>query len=63
MARINAGTKEFLSSELDKGVDLNRNFPYMFNGGEDPCSEDYGGTEPFSEAETKAFRDFIQDHN
>ena len=32
----------------------------MFNPGSDPCSEDYGGKEPFSEAETKAFRDFIQ---
>lgn len=45
------------------GVDLNRNYGYMWgydNVGSSPMtsSEDYRGTDPFSEPETQAVRDF-----
>uniref|UniRef100_A0A7E4V1C3 Peptidase_M14 domain-containing protein n=1 Tax=Panagrellus redivivus TaxID=6233 RepID=A0A7E4V1C3_PANRE len=46
-----------------EGVDLNRNFDvqfkptnYPFNN---PCSDEYQGPFPFSEPETRAFRDFL----
>lgn len=47
------------------GVDLNRNYPYMFGNDDDgssndPCSEDYRGPEPFSEPETRNIRDFLE---
>lgn len=50
------------------GVDLNRNFGYLWgydNTGSSPdnCSETYRGTEAFSEPETQALRDFTQAHN
>jgi len=41
-----------------RGVDINRNFDYNWAAGE-PGSTNYGGTAPFSEAETKILRDFI----
>jgi len=41
------------------GVDLNRNFGYAWAGGDDKCSSNFPGTEPFSEPETKAIRDFL----
>jgi len=50
------------------GVDLNRNYSYMWaydNQGSSPdgCSETYRGTSPFSEPETQVVRDFVQSHN
>lgn len=52
------------------GVDLNRNYgPYEFwnapNKGSstNPKNETYRGTEPFSEPETRAIRDFTYRHN
>ncbi|XP_011505753.1 PREDICTED: carboxypeptidase B-like [Ceratosolen solmsi marchali] len=47
---------------LCRGTDANRNFDIQWGYGEasvDPCSEIYIGREAFSEAETKAFRDFV----
>lgn len=51
----------------DQGVDLNRNYPTCFEHDEDDdgasndqCREDYRGPEPFSEPETRAIRDFIE---
>jgi carboxypeptidase A2 len=44
------------------GVDLNRNFGYVWGGigsSADPCSDVYRGTAAFSEPETKAVRDYI----
>lgn len=44
------------------GVDLNRNYGYMWNHGgasKDPSSDIYMGPEPFSEPETRAVRDFV----
>lgn len=45
------------------GIDLNRNFGYMWGYDENgssssPWSETYRGTDPFSEAETQAIRNF-----
>ncbi|MBD3337082.1 MAG: hypothetical protein GF355_16325, partial [Candidatus Eisenbacteria bacterium] len=47
------------------GVDLNRNYPYMWGGtgsSGDPCEDTYRGPDPASEPETQALIDFIIDH-
>ena len=44
------------------GVDLNRNFDVGFTKNKDTSSNVYGGTEPFSEPETRAMRDFVSAH-
>lgn len=44
------------------GVDLNRNFGIRFKSGTDTSSNIYGGPSAFSEPETRAVRDFVQDH-
>lgn len=41
------------------GIDLNRNFGYAWKGSDDKCSSNYPGSEPFSEPETRAIRDFL----
>lgn len=47
------------------GVDLNRNWAADFNGlfstSNDPCSNEYVGSHPFSEPETRFLRDLILD--
>ena len=45
------------------GVDLNRNFSIGFKKVSNCSSNIYGGEEPFSEAETRAIRDFVESHN
>ena len=50
------------------GVDLNRNYAYLWgydNEGSSPdgCNETYRGTSPFSEPETQAVRDFVNQHD
>ena len=50
------------------GVDLNRNYSFMFGTNEegsssDPCEEDYRGTAPFSEPETKSIKDYVDSHD
>ncbi|KAJ8683313.1 hypothetical protein QAD02_019105, partial [Eretmocerus hayati] len=45
-----------------KGVDLNRNFDFVWNHSSqssNPCAETYAGSGPFSEKETQAFRNLI----
>ncbi|OUR71430.1 peptidase [Arcobacter sp. 31_11_sub10_T18] len=44
------------------GVDLNRNFPIGFVKSSNTTSNIYGGPEPFSEPETCALRDFVENH-
>lgn len=50
------------------GVDLNRNYSFMF-GADDlgssssACDEDYRGTAPFSEPETQAIKDYVDSHD
>ncbi|KAF4669597.1 choline dehydrogenase 7 [Perkinsus chesapeaki] len=43
------------------GVDLNRNFGYKWSGHYGKCSEEYAGTEPFSEPETQALKKMVED--
>ena len=50
------------------GVDLNRNYSYMWgydNEGSSPdgCNETFRGTGPFSEPETQAISEFVEQHN
>ncbi len=50
------------------GVDLNRNYSYMWGydnegSSSDGCSETYRGDSPFSEPETQAVRDFVNANN
>lgn len=45
-----------------RGVDLNRNYPVLYDTGgnsEKACHNDFRGPEPFSEPETRAVRDFL----
>lgn len=57
--------KSFPCRNLDElGVDINRNYGFKFGiddmGSSDRhCAEDYRGTGPFSENETKAMRDYV----
>jgi hypothetical protein len=44
------------------GVDLNRNFSIGFKKIKDTKSNVYGGEEPFSEAETRAIKAFVDSH-
>ncbi len=44
------------------GVDLNRNFGVRFKKGTDTSLNTYAGPEAFSEPETRAIRDFVQNH-
>lgn len=53
--------------ENSVGVDLNRNYGYKFGyddrgSSNNPCNDDYRGPYPFSEKETSAVRDFIENH-
>jgi len=45
------------------GVDLNRNFSIGFVKQKDTSSNVYGGEEPFSEAETRAIKHFVDAHD
>ena len=45
------------------GVDLNRNFSIGFKKIKDTTSNVYGGEEPFSEAETRAIKAFVDAHD
>jgi hypothetical protein len=54
-----------LNADESYGVDLNRNYSYQWGiddigSSPDPTSWSYRGTEPFSEPETRAVRDFCQ---
>jgi len=45
------------------GVDLNRNFSIGFSKNSNTSSNVYGGEEPFSEAETRAIKEFVDVHD
>ncbi|KAL6261347.1 hypothetical protein P5V15_006444 [Pogonomyrmex californicus] len=42
------------------GVDPNRNWNYKWSTNNRPCSNSYGGSEPFSEVETKSMSEYIE---
>ena len=44
-----------------RGVDLNRNFSYRWQGGGEPWDTYYPGPRPFSEPESRAARDLVND--
>ncbi len=44
------------------GVDLNRNFSIGFTKNSNTSSNVYGGEEPFSEAESRAIKEFVDSH-
>ena len=53
--------------ELTGGVDLNRNYSFMFalndqGSSGNPCEEDYRGPVPFSEPETLAIKKYVDNH-
>ena len=55
-------------NSTQRGVDLNRNFSYNWGASDyysspDPCYNTYVGEEAFSEPETRAVRDFINERN
>ena len=55
-------------SSSPTGVDLNRNYDFMWGlddqgSSGDGCNETYRGSSAFSEPETRAIRDFIDEHN
>ncbi|XP_050075305.1 uncharacterized protein LOC126562763 [Anopheles maculipalpis] len=57
-------TEESRPEEICHGVDLNRNWAYRWQLANDPiyrtqCSDSYAGSEPFSEPEARAVRDFL----
>ena len=59
--------RETCSFGID-GIDLNRNYSYMWaydNVGSSPdgCNETYRGTSPFSEPETQIVKDFVESHD
>lgn len=43
-----------------RGVDLNRNFSYRWNGGASPSTGEYPGPHPFSEPESRAVRRLVK---
>ena len=52
-------------SIFDGGVDLNRNYDFMFakddqGSSPNPCTQDYRGTKPFSEPETMSIRNLVE---
>lgn len=52
-----------LVKNVVRGIDLNRNYGYGWGGGgasSDPRSETYRGPKPFSEPETRAIKEFIE---
>ena len=46
--------------EMEMGVDINRNYAYNWKFEDDPCSESFSGTAPFSEPESRAIRDLME---
>jgi hypothetical protein len=61
---MNPGASDSTCSNKNKGVDLNRNFPYQWGlssgSSGDPCSETYRGTSAGSEPEVKAIIDYTK---
>lgn len=58
-------TQPGCTTEIDNGVDLNRNYDVCFSHDDvgsstQVCAEDYRGPSPFSEPETQAIRDFVE---
>ncbi|AXT18520.1 T9SS C-terminal target domain-containing protein [Flavobacteriaceae bacterium AU392] len=69
--RVNSGDSGSTSSNnTNRGVDLNRNFDYLFGSAGDsngssgtPSSDSYRGPSAFSEPESRILRDFVLSRN
>ena len=44
---------------MEKGVDINRNYGYIFGNNDGVCGESYPGPHAFSEPETRAMRNML----
>jgi len=56
--------EEKRSSLYTSGVDLNRNFSYQWQKtSDDPTHPYYSGSQPLSEPETKALKNFVESHH
>lgn len=57
-------SRQHTSMEFCRGVDLDHNFGYQWDGSglhmNDPCSESYGGDEPWESVEVAALRDWAK---
>jgi murein tripeptide amidase MpaA len=63
---VNWRKNRFPNGDGTYGVDLNRNYDHMWGGAgssDVTWAENYRGSEPFSELETSAIRDFVRQHN
>jgi murein tripeptide amidase MpaA len=63
---VNWRKNRFPNGDGSFGVDLNRNYDHMWGGAganDEPSGPTYRGTEPFSELETQAIRDFVRQHD
>ncbi|CAE7360270.1 cpt [Symbiodinium microadriaticum] len=49
-------------SSVDGGVDINRNFAVHWSSSFGGCSEEHGGSQPFSEPETQAFKKICEEN-
>ncbi|CAL1161700.1 unnamed protein product [Cladocopium goreaui] len=50
-------------SAVNGGVDINRNFGVHWSGGFNGCNEEHGGTQPFSEPETRALQKICEENS
>jgi len=53
-------TRQHTAFRFCRGIDLDRAFGYRWERSNDPCSEFYGGDEPFQATEAKALANFVQ---
>ncbi|CAE7241410.1 cpt, partial [Symbiodinium natans] len=49
-------------SPVEGGVDINRNFAVHWSSSFGGCNEEHGGTQPFSEPETQAFKKICEEN-
>ncbi len=54
-------TRSSIPGSKERGVDVNRNYDYMWESSE-PSSQTYSGTAPFSEAETRHIARIAEEH-
>ncbi len=59
-------TDKYAGEDKPGGIDLNRNYPFEFVGSgssTSPRADDYRGSEPLSEPETRAWANFATEHH
>ena len=53
-------TRQHTPFRFCRGIDLDRAFGYEWGGAGDPCSEFYGGSEPFEATEARVFAEWAE---